>query len=75
VRTSFSSACWLAKSSFDAMNSGLTQGGAKAIMSDRILAHHGPEAKDARNALRRIIANCRFAMAGREHRGHGFEGR
>ena len=26
-------------------------------MFDRILAHHGPEAKDTRDALRRIIAN------------------
>ena len=45
-----------AKSSFDAMNTGLTQGAAKAIMFDRILAHYGPEAKDARDELRQTIA-------------------
>ena len=45
-----------AKSSFDAMNTGITQAAAKAIMLDRILADYGPEAKDARDELRQTIA-------------------
>ena len=47
-----------AKSSFDAMNNGITEMGAKVIMLDRVLAHYGPEAKDAREALRGTILNA-----------------
>ena len=47
----------LAKSSFDEVNAGLTQGGAKVIMLDRVLAHYGPETKDAHDELRRSVAN------------------
>jgi hypothetical protein len=46
-----------AKSSFDAVNAGLTEGGARVIMLDRILAHYGPETKDVRDELRRTITN------------------
>jgi hypothetical protein len=46
-----------AKSSFDAVNAGLTEGGAKVIVLDRILAHYGPETKEARDDLRRSVAN------------------
>jgi hypothetical protein len=47
-----------AKSSFDAMNNGITEMGAKVIMLDRVLAHYGPESKDAREALRGTILNA-----------------
>ena len=46
-----------AKSSFDAVNAGLTEGSAKVIMLDRILAHYRPETKEARDELRRSVAN------------------
>ena len=46
-----------AKSSFDTVNAGFTQGAAKVIMLDRVLAHYGPETKDARDELRRAVAN------------------
>jgi hypothetical protein len=45
------------KSSFDNMNSGITQIGAKVIMLDRTLAHYGPESKDIRDNLRGAIGN------------------
>jgi hypothetical protein len=44
-----------AKSTFDTMNSGLTQGGAKVILLDRTMAQYGPDTKDARQTLRRTI--------------------
>jgi len=44
-----------AKSSFDAMNNGITEIGAKTIMLDRVLANYGPESKDARDAIRGTI--------------------
>jgi len=40
-----------AKSSFDAMNSGLTELGAKVILLDRILAQYGPETMEARGLV------------------------
>jgi hypothetical protein len=45
-----------AKISFDSMNAGLTQRGAKLITLDRILAQYGPEATDVRDELRRSVA-------------------
>ena len=47
-----------AKSSFDAMNNGITEIGAKVILLDRVLAHYGPESKYARDALRGTIVNA-----------------
>jgi hypothetical protein len=47
-----------AKSSFDTMNNGITEMGAKVIMLDRVLAHYGPESKDTRDALRGTILNA-----------------
>ncbi len=41
-----------AKSSFDTQNAELTELASKAVLLDRILAHYGPEAKDARDTLR-----------------------
>lgn len=45
-----------AKSSFDAMNSGIVQSSAKIILLDRALARYGPETKATRDQLQRAIA-------------------
>lgn len=41
-----------AKGSFDAQKAALTQMSAKVILIDRVLAHYGPESKEARESLR-----------------------
>lgn len=45
-----------AKSSFDAINTGIVQGGAKIIFLDHTLARYGPEIKAAREQLKRSVA-------------------
>ncbi len=45
-----------AKGTLDAMNTGLTQAGAKVILLDRVLARYGPETRPARDLLRRALA-------------------
>ena len=45
-----------AKSSFDATSTAITQGGAKVILLDRVLAAYGPETKYAREQLRGAVA-------------------
>src|SRR5215471_6312123 len=45
-----------AKSAFDSMNTGVVQGSAKFILLDRTLARYGPEAKAAREELKRVVA-------------------
>jgi hypothetical protein len=47
-----------AKSSFDAVNNGIMQSGAKVIALDRILAQYGPETKDIRQTLRGLVAGA-----------------
>src|SRR5215467_13907797 len=44
-----------AKSSFDAMNTGIAQAGAKILLVDHMLADYGPETKDVREQLRRVV--------------------
>src|SRR5438132_14040302 len=46
-----------AKSSFDATNTAVIQSGAKIILLDRVLAAYGPETKNAREQLRRAVAD------------------
>jgi hypothetical protein len=46
-----------AKSSFDTINSEVTQAGAKLIVLDHILTRYGPEAKAAHNELRQSVAS------------------
>ena len=46
-----------AKGSFDAMNAGIAQTGAKVILFDHILADYGPETKEVREQLRDTIAS------------------
>jgi lipopolysaccharide export LptBFGC system permease protein LptF len=45
-----------AKSSFDTVNSGIVQASAKSILLDRALARYGPDAKAAREQLKRAVA-------------------
>ncbi len=46
-----------AKSSFDSTSAAITQGGAKVILMDRLLANYGPETKEVREDLRRGVAD------------------
>ena len=45
-----------AKGSFDATSTMLTQGGAKILMMDRVLAVYGPETKEVRDLLKRFLS-------------------
>src|SRR5689334_550968 len=45
-----------AKSSFDDMSTGVVQSSARFILLDRTLARYGPEAKPAREQLKRVLA-------------------
>jgi hypothetical protein len=47
-----------AKTSFDTMNTGLTQAGARIILLDSALAKYGPETQSARAQLRRTLAGA-----------------
>lgn len=46
-----------ANTSFDAVDTAITQSGAKVILLDRALANYGPETKDAREHLRHIVVD------------------
>jgi hypothetical protein len=46
-----------AKNFYDAQNAELTDMSAKIVLMDRVLAHYGPEAKDARDLLRGFVIN------------------
>jgi hypothetical protein len=46
-----------AKSSYDTQNAELTEMASKAVLLDRILAHYGPETKEARDMLRSSVAS------------------
>jgi hypothetical protein len=45
-----------AKSTFDTVGSEITQGAAKTVLLDRVMANYGPATKDAREQLRRSLA-------------------
>jgi Protein of unknown function (DUF4239) len=45
-----------AKSFYDAQSNELTQMSAKVVLLDRLLAHYGPETKEARDLLRSAVA-------------------
>jgi hypothetical protein len=47
-----------AKSSYDTQKNELTDLSSKAILLDRVLAHYGPEAKEARDELRRSVVGA-----------------
>ena len=64
-----------AKGSFDTLNSGLIQAGSKVILLDRVMAHYGPETREARDLLRRGLASAiEQILAGREDGTNGSEG-
>lgn len=46
-----------AKGTFDTFNSGLRQTSARLILLDRVMAHYGPETREARDLLRRAVAS------------------
>jgi hypothetical protein len=45
-----------AKGTFDAINNDLKQVGSKIILLDRTMAQYGPETREARDMLRRVVA-------------------
>jgi hypothetical protein len=45
-----------AKSSFDELDSDLKHSAGEVLLLDRVLAHYGPETKDARDMIRRTVA-------------------
>ena len=45
-----------AKNSYDAESHGLTEMSAKVVVLDRILAHYGPQAQEARDLLKVVIS-------------------
>jgi hypothetical protein len=51
-----------AKSSYDTQNNELTDMSSKLILLDRVLAHYGPESKDAREELRNTAVNALDVM-------------
>jgi hypothetical protein len=55
-----------AKSSLDTMNSELTQSSAKIIVLDRALANYGPETKEIRDMLHRIVVRAIEVVESRE---------
>jgi hypothetical protein len=55
-----------AKSYFDAQNTELTDMAAKAVLLDRILAHYGPQADEARSELRDVVVRVLDRMWSKE---------
>lgn len=59
-----------AKSFYDTQNDELTEISAKVILLDRVLAHYGPEAKEARDLLRVAVTrllDTMWSRGGREN--------
>src|SRR5882762_2567803 len=64
-----------AKSSFDAVDTAITQSAAKIILLDRALASYGPETKDAREQLRNtVVAGIEIFWPGEKTEGSGWAG-
>jgi hypothetical protein len=55
-----------AKSSFDTQNAELTEMSSKVVLLDRILAHYGPEAKEARDVLRSSVADSLNSLSSKD---------
>jgi hypothetical protein len=63
-----------AKSSFDAVDTAITQSGAKAMLLDRALANYGPETRGAREQLRStVVARIETFWPGEKAEASGFE--
>jgi len=58
-----------AKSSYDAQSTELTEMSAKVVFLDRVLAHYGPETKEAREVLRSSIVRVLDQMWSKDHAG------
>jgi len=64
-----------AKSSFDAVDTAITQNSAKIILLDRALANYGPETKDVREHLRStVVAGIEMFWPGEKAEGSGLAG-
>lgn len=55
-----------AKSSFDTQNSELTEASSRIVLLDRVLAHYGPETKEARDALRSSVARTLDSVSAKD---------
>ncbi|MFZ3333032.1 MAG: hypothetical protein WA197_20510 [Candidatus Acidiferrales bacterium] len=55
-----------AKSSFDTQNNELTEMSSRIVLLDRVLAHYGPEANEARDLLRSIVVHAIDLVSTRE---------
>ena len=58
-----------AKSAYDTQSSEVTQLAANVVLLDRVLAHYGPESKDARDILRRYVTRVLDQMWPRRYPG------
>ena len=56
-----------AKGSYDTQSTELTQMSANIVVLDRVLAHYGPESKDARDLLRSSVAQFLDVLWSRNH--------
>ena len=64
-----------ANTSFDAIDTAITQSGARIILLDRALANYGPETKEAREQLRSVVvAGIEMFWPGEKAKGAGLEG-
>ena len=64
-----------ANTSFDAVDTAITQSAAKVILLDRALANYGPETKEAREHLRSaVIARIEMFWSGENTEGSGLKG-
>ena len=64
-----------AKSSFDEVDTAITQSGAKIILLDRALANYGPETKEVREQLRNtVITGIEMFWPGEKAEGSGLAG-
>jgi hypothetical protein len=45
-----------ANSSYDAQNTAMVESSARSVILDRVLAHYGPETKEARDLLRNVVS-------------------
>ena len=64
-----------ANTSFDAVDTAITQAGAKIILLDRALANYGPETKEVREQLRNtVVAGIEMFWPGEKAEGSGLKG-
>jgi hypothetical protein len=59
-----------AKNFYDTQSSELTQSAANVVLLDRVLAHYGPETKEARDLLRGAVVRTLDQTWHQDHQGH-----